>query len=241
MIPGRVYFQTSAAFGDNGVRSAQPFCCPRCGTDYASRPKTIRTRSPIRAFRTGTTKASQLVATEMFEFLHAIGSPAKSIVFSDSRQDAANQGLEIERLHLRDLRREIFVAAARDLLRMAMEGRVSEDDKRRIIQELLKRADGVAALQVWRPFRSKWILGPSRKTKRMLTWRPARYGSMPFYNIELLMQTKLSRTLPQNLSGWGYIRLTIWVEKLIYPLIFTRCRRPRGRMRFDVGGLGIAR
>ena len=28
---------------------------------------------------------------------------------------------------------------------------------------------------------------------------------------------------------------------LIYPLIFTRCRRPRGRMRFDVRGLGIAR
>jgi Lhr-like helicase len=54
-----------------------------------------------------------LVATELFEMLHAIGADAKSIVFSDSRQDAANQSLEIERLHLRDLRREVLVATAR--------------------------------------------------------------------------------------------------------------------------------
>jgi hypothetical protein len=114
-IPGRLYNQMQSA-ATNGRRTAQPFCCPNCGTDYSNRPATSRSRSPIRAFRTGVSKASQLVATELFELLHAVGADAKSIVFSDSRQDAANQSLEIERLHLRDLRREILVAVARNYL-----------------------------------------------------------------------------------------------------------------------------
>jgi hypothetical protein len=122
-IGGRLYFQREAAAGgSNGhTRTAQPFCCPKCGTDYSNRPSSNRSRSPIRAFRTGVTKASQLVATELFELLHAIGADPKGIVFSDSRQDAANQALEIERLHLRDLRREVLVASARAHLQKALE------------------------------------------------------------------------------------------------------------------------
>lgn len=117
-IGGRLYNQSTTA-SKNGYRSAQPFCCPNCGTDYSNRLATSRSRSPIRAFRTGVSKASQLVATELFELLHAVGAEPKSIVFSDSRQDAANQSLEIERLHLRDLRREILVTVAREYIRKA--------------------------------------------------------------------------------------------------------------------------
>lgn len=108
--------------------SAQPFCCPNCGIDYSSRPASNRSRSPIRAFRTGVTKSSQLVATELFELLHAIGAEAKSIVFSDSRQDAASMALEIERLHLRDLRREILVAASRAMINEAERRYISDED-----------------------------------------------------------------------------------------------------------------
>ena len=120
-IGGRLYFQTDEAVRNakRGVvllKTAQPFCCPKCGTDYSLRPRSGRSRSPIRAFRTGVSKASQLAATELFELLHAIGAEPKSIVFSDSRQDAANQSLEIERLHLRDLRREILVSVAREYM-----------------------------------------------------------------------------------------------------------------------------
>lgn len=118
-IGGHLYFQADAAVQRGrtlGVKSAQPFCCPKCGTDYSNRPSTSRSRSPIRAFRSGVSKASQLVATELFELLYAIGAEPKSIVFSDSRQDAANQSLEIERLHLRDLRREVLVSVARNYL-----------------------------------------------------------------------------------------------------------------------------
>ncbi len=108
--------------------SAQPFCCPNCGIDYSSRPASNRSRTPIRAFRTGVTKSSQLVATELFELLHAIGAEKKSIVFSDSRQDAASMALEIERLHLRDLRREILVAASRAMIKEAESGYISDED-----------------------------------------------------------------------------------------------------------------
>src|SRR5205823_3957897 len=111
-------------------------------------PRSNRSRTPIRAFRTGVSKASQMVATEMFELLHAIKAQAKSIVFSDSRQDAANQSLEIERLHLRDLRREILVAAARNCLRDAQRLVVSNEEKTKILAELMTKNDlaGVTAM-----------------------------------------------------------------------------------------------
>lgn len=141
LVGGKVYFQTHEAFVSNKRKTAQPFCCPRCGTDYATRPASMRTRSPIRAFRTGFTKASQLVATELFELLHAIGAEPKSIIFSDSRQDAANQALEIERLHLRDLRREIFVTAALHLLEATEKRQVSPAEQMRISQELMAKPD----------------------------------------------------------------------------------------------------
>jgi hypothetical protein len=118
-IGGHLYHQTDAAVSGKKPKSAQPFCCPKCGTDYSNRPASNRMRSPIRAFRTGVSKASQLVATELFALLHAIGAEPKGIAFSDSRQDAANQALEIERLHLRDLRREVLVATARDCVEKA--------------------------------------------------------------------------------------------------------------------------
>ncbi len=53
---------------------------------------------------------------EVREQFRSLGTSAKELVFSDSRQDAANQSLEIERLHLRDLRREILVSVARAAL-----------------------------------------------------------------------------------------------------------------------------
>ncbi|WP_447801912.1 DEAD/DEAH box helicase [Pseudomonas serbica] len=125
-IAGYLYYQDESATKSEKDKSdrkpsAQPFCCPKCGTDYSNRPSTNRSRSPIRAFRTGVTKSSQLVATELFELLHAIGAEPKGIVFSDSRQDAASLAMEIERLHLRDLRREVLVTAARAYVKDALQ------------------------------------------------------------------------------------------------------------------------
>lgn len=139
-VGGRLYYQKPGG-SPNGHLTAQPFCCPKCGTDYSNRMANSRSRSPIRAFRTGVSKASQLVATELFELLHAVGAEAKSIVFSDSRQDAANQSLEIERLHLRDLRREILVTVARAYLERAAATTVDPAAAMAEAQALLLKGD----------------------------------------------------------------------------------------------------
>ncbi|WP_145144392.1 DEAD/DEAH box helicase [Roseomonas gilardii] len=92
--------------------SAAPTCCPACGTDYSRRMK--GRRSPVRSFRTGFGKSSQLVATEVFELLKASGGAAKAVVFSDSRQDAARAALDIEGRHHQDLRRQLLSEIVRD-------------------------------------------------------------------------------------------------------------------------------
>jgi len=147
-IGGRLYHQNLTA-AQNGKRTAQPFCCPKCGTDYSNRLATSRSRSPIRAFRTGVSKASQLVATELFELLHAARAEAKSIVFSDSRQDAANQSLEIERLHLRDLRREILVTVARDYLARAAAGTLDVDTALENAKRMTQAGDHAGAAKIF--------------------------------------------------------------------------------------------
>lgn len=88
--------------------SAGPRCCPSCGIDYSGRSAKFR-QSPVRSFRTGFAKSSQLVATELFSVLHASGDLAKAVVFSDSRQDASRAALDIERRHHQDSRRQLLI------------------------------------------------------------------------------------------------------------------------------------
>ncbi len=112
-LPGRIF---ALGRGDPAALrrpgSAGPNCCPACGTDYFRRSGAFR-RSPVRSFRTGFAKSSQLVATELFELLRARGADAKAVVFSDSRQDAARAAYDIERRHHQDARRQMLVEALR--------------------------------------------------------------------------------------------------------------------------------
>jgi Lhr-like helicase len=114
-IPGRFFVSNKAKRSKNRTQAspgtAAPDVCPACGIDYSQR-KNPRF-SPVRSFRTGFTKTSQLMATELVELLHANGSKAKAIVFSDSRQDAANAALSIESAHYQDLRRELLIDIAK--------------------------------------------------------------------------------------------------------------------------------
>lgn len=109
-VPGAL-FRTRVRSSTAG--SALPRTCPACGTDYSGRRKGMGALSPLRSFRTGFAKASQLLATEVFSLLHVSGSAPKSIVFSDSRQDAARAALDIERRHHQDMRRQLLVAEIR--------------------------------------------------------------------------------------------------------------------------------
>jgi DEAD/DEAH box helicase domain-containing protein len=108
--------------------SCVPYSCPSCGTSYEFRKRGYRL-SPLRNFRTGFAKTTQLLATESFEVLrHTTGQP-KLVSFSDSRQDAAKAALDIERRHHEDLSRQILIEAIRDVAR----GRVGAEDLRRAL------------------------------------------------------------------------------------------------------------
>ncbi len=116
----------------NTPGSALPRACPSCGTDYSGRKKGMGALSPLRSFRTGFAKASQLLATEVFSLLHVSGTATKSIVFSDSRQDAARAALDIERRHHQDMRRQLLVSEIR---------RLAEENRGMDAAELERQAD----------------------------------------------------------------------------------------------------
>jgi DEAD/DEAH box helicase domain-containing protein len=95
--------------------SSVPYECPSCGSDYSNRKRDQRL-SPIRNFRTGFAKTTQLLATDLFSLLRLDEAGAKLVSFSDSRQDAAKAALDIENRHHEDLRREILVECLAEIL-----------------------------------------------------------------------------------------------------------------------------
>lgn len=90
------------ATNDPDQFGALPSVCPRCAEDYGRRQ--FR-RSPIRGFRTGFTKLTQLLSKELFYCLPTT-EEKKLVVFSDSREEAASQANGMERSHFLDLVRE---------------------------------------------------------------------------------------------------------------------------------------
>lgn len=110
-IPGRVFTLINMSVKEKQrKKTAAPNCCPACGADYSRRSEQYR-QSPIRSFRTGFAKTSQLLATEVLELLKQAGNSPKAVAFSDSRQDAAKAAIDIERHHHNDTRRRILVDA----------------------------------------------------------------------------------------------------------------------------------
>ncbi|KRD77039.1 hypothetical protein ASE43_07640 [Lysobacter sp. Root983] len=97
---------------DGGTNVA--YACPACATDYAPRQLGSGLRfSPIRHFRTGFAKTTQLLASELFHLLKLASASPKLVSFSDSRQDAAKASLDVEKRHHEDLRRDVLVSELR--------------------------------------------------------------------------------------------------------------------------------
>jgi len=109
LVQGRIFTLPRRPNADlSRPGTAGPNCCPACGTDFSGRSQNFR-QSPLRNFRTGFAKSSQLVATELFELLNLAGAQPKAVVFSDSRQDASRAALDIERRHHQDTRRQLLL------------------------------------------------------------------------------------------------------------------------------------
>lgn len=87
------------------THKALPCTCPGCGTNEQFRLQ----GSSIRGFRTGFAKANQLFAKELFYQLPTDEDKRKLVVFSDSREDAAQIANGIERNHFSDLLRETLI------------------------------------------------------------------------------------------------------------------------------------
>lgn len=88
-----------------------PCVCPACGINHQKRQNDHQKSktSPVRGFRTGFAKTTQIFAKELMYRLPAGEKERKLIVFSDSREDAAQIANGIERNHFIDLLREILV------------------------------------------------------------------------------------------------------------------------------------
>ena len=92
-----------------------PYACPNCRTSYSGRVDSRYGLSPLRNFRVGFAKTTQLLATELFD-VQRLSNPdggAKLVSFSDSRQDAAKTALSVEHNHHQDVRRELLVTTLR--------------------------------------------------------------------------------------------------------------------------------
>ncbi len=97
--PGFLYHITEPP--DDYTVSALPAICPLCNADYSKRKYR---KSPISGFRSGFSRVTQLLSKELFYQLPE--SAKKLVLFSDSRQDAADLANGIERSHYSDLVRE---------------------------------------------------------------------------------------------------------------------------------------
>lgn len=114
--------------------TAVPYECPACGSDYYWRDAPLRL-SPIRNFRAGFAKTTQLLATELFDLLRLRQREPKLVAFSDSRQDAARAALDIERRHHEDLRREVVVESLRAVAGARPDPAALQAEKERLAAE----------------------------------------------------------------------------------------------------------
>ena len=123
-----------------------PYECPACETDYSPRRLESSARlSPIRHFRTGFAKTTQLLASELFHLLKLHSRSPKLVSFSDSRQDAAKAALDVESRHHEDVRREVLVSElrrAKDSLPSAAEADARIAELRSLRREAEDRDDG---------------------------------------------------------------------------------------------------
>lgn len=143
-IEGRLYVRDGTVRdqhqrGPSDRGTAVPYACPACGTDYSPRAERFRL-SPVRNFRAGFAKTTQLLATELCDSLRLHSDEPKLVSFSDSRQDAAKAALDIERRHHEDIRREALVTALRTARDARLPRKEIEHRKAEALQRLMAAA-----------------------------------------------------------------------------------------------------
>jgi hypothetical protein len=119
-----------------------PYWCPHCGTSYRLRMDKLRL-SPIRHFRAGFSKTTQLLSSELFSVLRLANPKSPKLVsFSDSRQEAAKAAIDIEGQNHQDLQRFILIKAVRDSVKSLDVG-----DINRRLAEVIQEQNDVLQIQ----------------------------------------------------------------------------------------------
>src|SRR5262249_33625434 len=93
--------------------------------------------SPIRNFRVGFAKTTQLLASDLLGDLKRDEADSKLVSFADSRQDAANAALDLEKRHHEDVRRELLV----DELMRIYRSRPNAETLRKTLRALREQAN----------------------------------------------------------------------------------------------------
>ena len=90
---------------------ALPKKCPRCETEGVNRDLSLFLRgvirSPVRAHTTGTARVTQIVLDRVVRSIEDDARKGRTIVFTDSRDDAAGTAAGVELNHVRDLVRQL--------------------------------------------------------------------------------------------------------------------------------------
>jgi DEAD/DEAH box helicase domain-containing protein len=116
---------------DPARHAGLPHQCPECETNFSKR---AYMRSPIRSFRLGFSKMSQVLAKEFFYQVDGgQGNIARKLVaFSDSREDAARLSYDIESQHFLNTVEEMIMRCVRQL---------DEEDYQTRLQEVASARD----------------------------------------------------------------------------------------------------
>lgn len=127
---------------------ALPKRCPHCDAEgYNAEPDVLfspMVRTPVRAHTTGTGQISQILADRLVDELGGDDGAARTIVFTDSRDDAASVGAGLEYNHFRDLLRQLLRQVIHprqkrplgDLLREAARKQPLAPDEQEQVQEI---------------------------------------------------------------------------------------------------------
>lgn len=97
---------------DGAIMPALPDRCPHCSEKGYNPERAVFfsgvVRTPMRAHTTGTGQITQILTDRLVDALGEGGSAAPTIVFTDSRDDAARVGAGLEHNHYRDLMRQLL-------------------------------------------------------------------------------------------------------------------------------------
>lgn len=130
---------------------ALPSHCPACG--HSERQMAFaqgEVRSPVRAHTQGTSQATQLLVSQVVRSTGQTPEESRTIVFTDSRDDAANTAVGLSTNHYRDLVRQLVqqeLAHVEDSPRILRQGAIAgslHGADKALYEELVERHPEVA-------------------------------------------------------------------------------------------------